>query len=177
MNRKSLLVLIFSMIFISITVFPADCHACKCSNPSVEEQLQKSDTVFVGKVLKIEAGDQQRGLKEMIYFEVNKSWKGVSETQIAIGSAISDCSSVSFKKGKEYLVFATGPKESLVLNLCGSSGEISEVEDELSLLGDGKAPTEKVNLVGGFTYGRMILYAGIAFIIFISIIVWKVRKR
>lgn len=181
MKCKYLLVLFFSIVLISITVFPADCHACKCSDSSVEEQLQQSDAVFTGNVLKIETGDPRRGLENMVYFEVNKTWKGVNETQIAIGSTLSDCSFVSFEKGKEYLVFAsvqnfTG-KEYLAANLCGSSGEISEVEDELSLLGDGKAPTERVNLVSGFSNEWIIWFSGIAFISFLSFFIWKVRKR
>jgi hypothetical protein len=150
--RKYRNVVLLSCLLLSMmSIFlPSEVLACSCVKPlSVEEQMSHSDTVFVGRVLEVEAS---KANTKAVRFEVSEIWKGAEEAQIIIytGSGGGDCG-ISFTEGTEYLVYAQtstmyGDKELLVTIICDRTRPLIQANEDLTVLGEGKEPTKIVNL-------------------------------
>lgn len=130
------------LMIVGLTTFPTASHACKCvEEPSVEKELESSKAVFSGKVIDIKNGNNNR----RILFEVQDTWKGVSQTEIILQDEWSSCS-IDFYKGESYLVYAYDFQGELTTNICDRTKELSSAEEDLATLGKGSTPTEEVNL-------------------------------
>lgn len=108
---------------------------CQCIVPkeapplevAVEKAFQKSDVVFLGRVMSGRvAGDNLPGAQLEYTFAVTESWKGLDSTNVRIrtGMGGGDCG-YDFKLGRSYLVYAyngapgSGPYEGkLITNFC-----------------------------------------------------------
>ena len=106
--RKVMPILAFiSILFISS--FPSITSACSCAElPSVEEEFERSQAVFSGKVVDVREKRSIKGYQtKSVLFEVTNTWKGVKQSQIIIttGQGGGDCG-FEFKEGQEYLVYA-----------------------------------------------------------------------
>ncbi len=148
---QSCLVLSIMTIFISSTVY-----ACSCAQPlTVEAEFTRSEAVFAGRVLEVKEQRNFNGsMTKAALFEVSHIWKGGSESQIIIhtGSGGGDCG-FHFEEGKEYLVYAHpstmyGDNELLVTIICDRTNVLDQAQEDLAILGEGKVPTEHVNLAG-----------------------------
>lgn len=136
-----------------ITVGSSVSYACKCVElPSIEEEFEQSDAVFSGKVIAIKEGKENStgSRSEKILFEVSSTWKGPKESQIILEFYESSCS-IIFKKGKEYLVYASKNPEFknkavLTSQLCDRTVEVSKAKEDLTFLGNGDSPVKQVNL-------------------------------
>lgn len=153
--RKYRNVVLLSCLILSIMtiILPSAVFACSCVEPlSVEEQMSHSETVFVGRVLEVGASKEAYANTKAVRFEVSEIWKGAEESQIIIytGSGGGDCG-ISFTEGTEYLVYAQrstmyGDKELLVTIICDRTRPLIQAKEDLTVLGEGKEPTNIVNL-------------------------------
>lgn len=159
--------------------------ACSCAeSPSVEEELERSNAVFSGKVISVREKRSLNGnVSKLVLFEVTNTWKGVEQSQIMITTGLGDgdCG-IDFKEGEEYLVYAHestmyGAK-SLVSGICDRTNKLSAAKNDLAILGEGKPPNEKVDLTGEFAgYQSYIWGAVIGVIAIFSIVIVKRRKN
>ncbi|MBT2691655.1 hypothetical protein [Bacillus sp. ISL-55] len=134
-----ILAFLFGAVF---TTFPTVSHACKCVEPqSVEKELESSEAVFSGKIIDIRTEKNSR----KILFEVEETWKGVSQTQIFLKDERSSCS-LDFFKGESYLVYAYDFQDELTTNICDRTKELSGAGEDLAALGKGTMPTEEADL-------------------------------
>lgn len=163
-NRISkLLLLCIVLIITGITINPSISFACKCVGPSsVKEEFERTNAVFSGKVNEIKEKKHSNGYAvKSILFEVKNTWKGVSESQVIIVTDQSDCG-YEFKKGEEYLVYANhtslyGDKDNLSTGICDLTSPLGEADNDLLILGEGKAPSKEVNLQN--EYNRSGIYS------------------
>ena len=94
------------LLFISILLlssFPSITSACSCAElPSVEEEFERSQAVFSGKVVDVREKRSIKGYQtKSVLFEVTNTWKGVKQSQIIVttGQGGGDCG-FNFKKDK-----------------------------------------------------------------------------
>lgn len=177
------LCLVLSFMIISI---PSTIYACSCAEiPTVEEELERSKAVFTGNAITIKEQRHLDGsITKSVLFGVTKTWKGVSESQVIITTGLGggDCG-YEFEQGKEYLVYANnssmyGEKDDLVTIICDRTNELITAQEDLALLGQGKIPTEQVNLKGELR-GISLYVWGIAIAIVGIVVsfVWKKFKN
>ncbi|HIW34531.1 MAG TPA: hypothetical protein IAA29_17285 [Candidatus Paenibacillus intestinavium] len=155
MKGKVSIFLLFCFMVSMMTIYtPSNVYACSCAQPlTVEEELDRSEAVFTGRVLEVKEIKNLNGyLTKSALFEVSEIWKGGSESQIIIhtGGGGGDCG-YHFEEDKEYLVYANlsdmyGDKEQLVSIMCDRTNILAQAHDDLAILGEGKVPTNKVNL-------------------------------
>ena len=135
----SLIAFLLATVF---TTFPSVSHACKCVEvQSVEKELESSEAVFSGKIIDIRTEKDNR----KILFEVEETWKGVSQTQIILKDEWSSCS-LDFIEGESYLLYADDFQGELTTNICDRTKELSGAGEDLATLGKGTMPTEEVDL-------------------------------
>ncbi|WP_342542674.1 hypothetical protein MHH33_00870 [Paenisporosarcina sp. FSL H8-0542] len=191
MRKKILVTMMLSVVFclFSLSIVPTTSYACSCAQPpSVEDELERSQAVFSGKVLEVKVQKNFKGyVKKRVLIEVAETWKGVSESQVIIttGSGGGDCG-YEFQVGQEYLVYATestmyGDKAELVTVICDRTTELSAAQEDLTVLGEGKEPTEQVDLVteqAGIAESNAMIAVIVAVgIVLLSFIVWKRFKK
>jgi hypothetical protein len=125
-----------------LTTSPTVSHACKCVEPqTVKKELESSEAVFSGKIIDIRTEKNNRN----IIFEVEETWKGVSQTQIILKDEWSSCS-LDFFEGESYLVYAYDFQGELITNICDRTKDLSGAGEDLATLGKGTTPTEEVDL-------------------------------
>jgi len=156
--RRIINSILMTFLVLSImTIFiPSTVYACSCARPqTVEAQFSRSEAVFAGRVLEVKEQRYLNGsMTKAALFEVSHIWKGGPESQIIIhtGSGGGDCG-FNFEDGKEYLVYAHpstmyGDKELLITIICDRTNVLDQTQEDLAVLGEGKIPTEQVNLEG-----------------------------
>ncbi|MBD8033327.1 hypothetical protein [Solibacillus merdavium] len=179
--RKAMILLTF--IFI-IGSFPSITSACSCAElSSVEEELERSDAVFSGKVLDIKKKKSLKGYSyKSVLFEVTNTWKGVEQTQILITKGVGDADcGFNFIEENEYLVYANestmyGAK-SLVSIICSRTNKLSSSQNDLVVLGEGEIPSEEVNLSGEQTRNQILIWTSLGLAIFIVILIILNRRK
>ncbi|WP_454191222.1 hypothetical protein [Paenibacillus sp. Marseille-Q7038] len=188
MKRKINMVLLFCLLVSIMTIsIPSNAYACSCVEPiSVQDELSRSETVFSGRVIEVKEDRANGYLSNAVLFETSEIWKGGSESQIIIrtGGGGGDCG-YQFNKGEDYLVYANpssmyGDKEQLVTIICDRTSVLAQAEEDLAILGEGKAPTKQVDLtreLNRLSSGTWITMLGIVIIGMIFFLVWRrVRK-
>ncbi|MCE9552016.1 MAG: hypothetical protein K8T91_01375 [Planctomycetes bacterium] len=115
--------------------------ACSCIQPPPPQQaMEASSAVFTGKVVEIQQGQQQFAPKR-VTFEVDRSYKGLDGGRVEVTTAADGAMcGFGFQKGKSYLVYCYGDKESLNTNLCTRTKSMENAGDDLKELGEGKKP-------------------------------------
>ena len=104
---------------------------CSCIElPKTSTALRKAKAVFVGKVVHVAEhshypdkwGDDPVSFVRLVTFKVEKSWKGVSRSEVEVWMDMSfHCSNYTFREGDKYLVYAHEYKGSFVLYWCSHS--------------------------------------------------------
>ncbi|NKE06592.1 hypothetical protein GWK17_14125 [Bacillus selenatarsenatis] len=157
-----------------LTTFPTASHACKCvEEKSVEKELESSKAVFSGKVIEIKTSNNNR----KILFEVEETWKGVSQTEIILEDERSSCST-DFFEGESYLVYAHEFQGELTTDICDRTRELSSVGDDLVTLGTGSKPTEEVDLKSKLQNPIIhTMYIWVPLIILFILSAFFIRKR
>jgi hypothetical protein len=142
------------------TLFAGRAYACSCAGfPTPLEELRSSDAVFVGKAVKNGLEDPNPRDNIMIggiRFDVEKSWKGVSDDRVDLygqsesyygppeeaGTIVENSCAVPFKVGKTYLVYASGGEGDglLAAHFCGRTGPLRGADEELEALGPPTGP-------------------------------------
>ena len=118
-------------------------------------------------------------MSKSVLFEVTNIWKGVEQSQIIIttGTSDGDCG-INFKEGQEYLVYANestmyGAK-SLVSVICDRTNELSSLQGDLTILGEGQPPIVEVDLTGKhkgnqlYIWGAVVIAIGILFVFILN---------
>ena len=98
--------------------------ACSCTRTiePVKKQVQRaykdSAAIFSGEVVEISDSSEDTG-NFLVKLKVAKSWKGELGDQVTISTAKNGAMcGYTFEAGKTYLVYADGPKESLIVTNC-----------------------------------------------------------
>jgi len=168
-----------------IGTFPSIASACSCAElPSVEEELDRSQAVFSGKVIDVREKKSLKGyITKSVLFEVTNTWKGVTQSQIIIttGQGGGDCG-FDFKEGQEYLVYANEStmygEKSLVTIVCDRTNELGSSHEDLAILGEGHPPIEEVDLPNKQEENKVYIWVAVVIAIGIVLIfVFKRRKR
>ncbi|WIV17381.1 LPXTG cell wall anchor domain-containing protein [Paenibacillus polygoni] len=177
--------LLVSIMTISI---PSNAYACSCVEPiSVQDELSRSEAVFSGRVIEVKEERTNGYLSNTVLFEISEVWKGGSESQIIIrtGGGGGDCG-IQFKEGEDYLVYAKsssmyGDREELVTIICDRTSVLAQAAEDLTILGEGKAPTEQVDLSGelnSISSNIWMTALGIVLIVLVAFLVGRrVRKK
>lgn len=179
---------IFAIIFISIILlgsFPSITNACSCAElPSVEEEFERSQAVFSGEVVDVREKRSIKGYQtKSVLFEVTNTWKGVKQSQIIIttGQGVGDCG-FDFKEGQEYLVYANEStmygEKSLTSTICDRTNELNVLQEDLTILGEGKTPIEEVDLTGKYQGNQFYMWGAVVIAIsIVFIFIFKRRKK
>lgn len=186
MRKMIILTMMFSIFisFVSIVSVPSPSYACSCIEPpSVEEEVERSEAVFSGEVLKVTNQKDYNGYKKKILFDVSTIWKGESQSQaiITTGQGGGDCG-FDFQEGVEYLVYANpssmyGDDDDLVTIICDRTTELKDAGDDLKVLGQGETPAEKIDLAEEQSKNRSsvlwFITGAVILIGTISIFLWR----
>jgi hypothetical protein len=145
--KKAAFILVFFTLFTSLTFFkPIISYACSCIQaPPVEEEFKRVTAVFSGKV--IEISDESVGMDPIkVTFQVSRIWKGISEVKVSIytGRDSAGCG-YPFEEGDSYLIYAVESEGKLTTGLCSLTKELSLAEGDISVLGEGKMPSDSNN--------------------------------
>lgn len=152
-NEKRIVILIV-ILFISVLIYPIDKgYACSCSQPDPpKEALEGSSAVFSGKVIDIVDRNKNNEIQSSadpiaILFDVDKSWKGVDQTQITVYTERSSAScGYGFSLNEKYLVYAYKDDGELRVNACSRTAPLSGAKEDIQALGKGETPAEQVTL-------------------------------
>ncbi len=106
---------------------PKAALACSCMRSTPEEQLERADVVFTGRVIdkKIPTAEPNQfgGLTPIIWtFEVEDQQKGsVSAEQVVESASNSAACGINFTMGERYQVFANQNQTQLKASLCSGT--------------------------------------------------------
>lgn len=108
-------------------------YTCSCvRNPSVHDEYNRSNAVFVGHVRQIETVDMEK--RVLLY--VTKAWKGIHSRFVRVRTcANSACCGFNFELHKSYLLYADKDQNNkLYVGLCSRSTSISDAADDITIL-------------------------------------------
>ncbi|WP_078552310.1 hypothetical protein [Bacillus alkalicellulosilyticus] len=151
------------IVVLVVGVTPLQTEALSCNYLSIEEELEKSDLVFKGKVVRV--GDGY--VNQKYTFDVKKVWKGDHN----IGEElVLDKGFINFNEGVEYIVFAQNIFDNqyfVTPTLCGNTNEASfSLEWKLG------SPTQGMHMLTPW-----LISLGIGCIVFIIYVIKRKRKR
>ncbi|MBS1251365.1 MAG: putative cell wall hydrolase LytN [Anaerolineales bacterium] len=154
MMIKAIRVMLFlAVVMALLLVNPGRAYACFCvPRGSPAEELAKSTAVFTGRVVSIESSSAPlwRDVDSVnVTFRVSEVWKGPRRGKLTVLTARHgiDCG-YEFESGKEYLVYAAGAENRLVVWFCSRTQPLAEAREDLAVLGAGRAPLEAFGDVG-----------------------------
>lgn len=177
--KNTMLFLMIAVLLAGIVAWPTAASACSCAEtPGVSQELERSDAIFSGKVISIE---EKTALlpgsypSKAVIFEVAKIWKGMEQSQVKITTGLDDgdCG-FDFSVGQEYLVYAVKSEmygsNLLSTMICDRTDILSQAQGDFSVLGEGQAPTEEVDLLSRNAWllplAGFIVFAVIAFAVY-----------
>lgn len=133
---------------------PIPSSACSCAElSSVQDEVDRSDAVFSGEVLEVTEKTNGYGYASVL-LEVDTVWKGIDQTQVILSTGLGggDCG-IKFHPGFDYLVYASSSsmydENHLETTICDRTDRLSGAAEDLDILGDGKEPSEQVDLKNG----------------------------
>lgn len=131
---------------IILVAIPMRASACDCYVPdNALEGLEKSDAVFTGKVKDIKKTKINGEAYYAVLIEVDRTWKGIKESQIIVYTDWSSCM-FEFQKDEEYLLYSYKNDDKYFVMNCGRSTTIQYGKEDIAQLGPGINPSEQVNL-------------------------------
>ncbi|NQX61455.1 hypothetical protein HQN88_21540 [Paenibacillus qinlingensis] len=145
------------ILIVTSLVLPGKSYACSCAlQTDPIKAVEQSKAVFSGKVLAIEPKVLDiNGIldhKIAVHFDVEKSWKGMNETQAIVLTNLGEPScGYTFGQGESYLVFAYDydfKGNMLQTSSCSLTKKLTNATSELSKMGQGVEPIENVSLKG-----------------------------
>ncbi|WP_404450677.1 hypothetical protein LG329_09935 [Virgibacillus necropolis] len=165
MRRTAYLMLMVLAVTTIITYVPSKSFACSCAEPGTVTEVLNRDgaTVFSGRVVKKVDQSKLDMLQSSadpisVLFQVDKTWKGVNQSQVIVKTARSSAScGYEFTLNERYLVYASERDGELNVNLCSRTQSITDAQADLEVLGMGKDPTEKVHLEDQMTGMSMMV--------------------
>ena len=148
--------MIFTIIASFVLIGSMDsAFACSCIiSPLPIEALEKSTAVFSGTVLNVDRGflgiDDFLG-SISVTFDVERSWKGVTEKIVVVGTSSSSAAcGYDFNEYEKYLVYAHDVSGSLHTSICSRTMLLANAQEDLDALGSGTVlqPVDRQNLLG-----------------------------
>jgi hypothetical protein len=136
----------FVFAFVALLFLSDAAFACRCLPRKPSADMSHSAAVFAGKVIKVRFRQTpyETG-RYTVTFEVGQVWKGEAKKKITLITRASSCA-VLFREGESYLVFASafndGNESGLTTHKCSGTGLVSDREEDIKLLGEGKIPLE-----------------------------------
>ena len=154
MKAMKKIVILFLLTFVlTFNFLPSTSYACSCAQPgTVHESLEGSNAVFSGKVVEIVDKNEKKFNKSSadllaVRFEVEETWKGVTQTQVIVYSARDSAScGFEFALNEEYLVYAKESNGQLGVSLCSRTNSLEAANADIIELGVGTKPSEEVTL-------------------------------
>ena len=133
-------------------------YACSCVVPPAPlTSLGFSKAVFAGQVTNIDVPGgliQSSGDPVKVSFDVSQSWKGPTGKNITVSTPRSGAScGYGFQAGQEYLVYARGDNNDLLVSLCSRTKLLAYASDDLSVLAEGSSPSEEAGLPAKQPFG------------------------
>lgn len=185
--RISMFILSFLLIGHFSFLVPESAFACSCAEVSPTEAFNKSEAVFVGKVLESKQERIQDGIvggisyRDANLFEVAEIWKGSNQSQMIIYEAGAEAScGIEFELGETYLVYTYKNDDGeLLTGLCNRTIEVSKAGEDLQFLGQGEEVKQEVDLeaemksISNKDYDMEILIGGVVLVVIISIFLFK----
>lgn len=103
---------------------------------SVRDTTNTSSVIFLRNVKEIDSiGLSSSADPVAATIRVSKIWKGASCDTLIIHTVRSEVScGVEFRKGQEYLIYASGSKDHLTTDLCSRTKRVDQAEMDLSIL-------------------------------------------
>lgn len=152
--RKIFCVLLSLVTFIFFINFsPNTGYACSCAEPgSAQEELERSSAVFSGEVIGILDKNKNSYIQSSadpiaILFEVEETWKGVTQSQVVVYTERDEAScGYQFEINTKYLVFAYESGGSFKTSYCSKTTPLTLAIDDMDELGEGEVPTEQVSI-------------------------------
>lgn len=139
-------ILLLVIVGILVVIGPNRSFACFCvpQGPPAEE-LARSTAVFSGRAIKIEPSSVpvwQDVESVNVTFQVSAVWKGPLRETLTILTARwgIDCG-YEFQGGGEYLVYALGTEDQLVVWFCSRTRPLAAAGEDLAALGAGTVPS------------------------------------
>jgi hypothetical protein len=128
-------------LIVSYVVAIEPAYACTCMAPATAaEALQKSSTVFRGRVVRIYRSlfDRLSITKTAGYrvqFEITKQWKGSpTKSTVVITRLTGEACGFPFEENKEYLVYVVTEPKDIRTGICTGTKNITEAEQEMEQL-------------------------------------------
>ena len=150
--KIKLLIVFLLMLPFTFNFIATSSYACSCVPPSMaEEELNKSNFVFSGKVIDIhdpnkDAFEQSSADLLEVRFEVFNTWKGVNETQVIVHSERDSAScGFEFNLNDDYLVYGNEQDGQKKVNLCSRTTLLAGASTDLAALGEGEKPAESIS--------------------------------
>lgn len=138
MFRKTLLACLLTPIGLIPLLQPQAAWACSCMQSTPEEQMERADIVFTGRVIdqKMKAAETQPfGGRTWVQwtFEVESDQKGAVSEQITVESASNSAAcGINFQMGERYQVFANQNNTALRASLCSGTRAVIDERQEQS---------------------------------------------
>lgn len=115
---------------------------CRCEEISARGALRDAEAVFVGRVVNVEQEEQGEQAEEgaaaeeglIPLFEVHAAWKGVGQDRLQVFGGETACG-LSYRVGKDYLVFARRVRGELVADQCSGTKRLELAARDLRLIG------------------------------------------
>lgn len=139
MFKKTLLwVCLFTPMGLIPFLQPQAAWACSCMRSSPEEQMERADVVFTGRVvdkkMKTVTSAPLGGLNLVEWtFEVEDDHKGSISEQVTIESASNSAAcGINFQMGERYQVFANQSNTALRASLCSGTRALTSGDQDES---------------------------------------------
>lgn len=143
MDRKHLGALLFALLIAQSSIRTA--RACSCPSRTTKVSVSQSQTVFVGKVTRVEEYGKSYGAHraKRAHLKVLDAWKGLAVGRVVKvdGGLAGGMCGVDFKIGHQYLVFANwDKKKQLGTDICIGTVPVEEAKDVIEELGKSEKP-------------------------------------
>ncbi|NMH75420.1 hypothetical protein HF078_20275 [Bacillus sp. RO2] len=158
-------VLSILLSILSLPFYSPTSYACSCLAPGTpQEELEKMDAVFTGKVLEV---DEKYNSTTEVKLSVTETWKGVDTKEVIIYTAMDSAAcGVNFEKNKDYLVYAHLEDGEYTTYLCSRTAELPQAQSDLKELGEGTVPTvDKEPFANFSTQNAIIGTLGLALVL------------
>lgn len=116
-------------------------RACSCIPPPPPlEALEQADAVFSGTVISIVSDGSQMSRNDIVSFQVEKVWKGVTSRTVQLTTASTGAAcGYGFREGTAYLVYAHGTPD-LSVNSCSRTKLLVNAQEDLFALNSSTFP-------------------------------------
>lgn len=160
----------FATLLILLAGSPSPASACTCAGRvSACEQLGRSSTIFIGKVVSSDPGQfaiasNTQAIGRHVLFEVLETFRGTGEQKIAVRTGVGngDCG-YRFEEGKVYLVYGYEAGAEVQTSICSGTGPVEQAESDIAFFRSlsSRGPEGRVSgYVSTDRPGRLDVYDG-----------------